>query len=275
MLTEAYPSSYIEAAIQPTLADADFSNDVRRALKRAILPRMTATIDSEKVKKMTPPEILADAEKFAAYKNSLIASIEAVVNQLNPEDALVSYDSVSYAFVNGGHDPSGIIERLQKVLNGKLAAGAKTLPVILGHGTTSNASSAESLLYLKQANMLRVKLNEIYSRALTIAVRILGQDCYVEFEYADIDLKPASELEAFKAMKQSRVLELLSLGLITDEEASLQLTGNLPPAGYKPLMGTMFTAAKPAATGNPASNTSAMDQTLTSTAPKSPKSPKG
>lgn len=275
LLTEAYPSSYIEAAIQPTLADADFSNDVRRALKRAVLPRLSATINSDKVRQMTPPEILADAEKFTAYKNTLIASIESVVNELNPEDALVSYDSVAYSFITGGHDPSAIIERLQKVLNSKLAAGAKTLPVILGHGTTSNASSAESLLYIKQANMLRVKLNEIYSRALTIAVRILGEDCYVEFEYADIDLKPSSELEAYKSMKQSRVLELLSLGLLTDEEASLQLTGNLPPAGYKPLMGTMFKTGNTAPVGNPASNTSAMDKTLTSTAPKSPKSPKG
>jgi hypothetical protein len=274
LLTEAYPSSYIEAAIQPTLADADFNNDVRRALKRAVLPRMTATIDSEKVKKMVPPDILADPDKFIAYKNSLITGIQDVVNQLNPEDALVSYDSVAYAFVDGGHDPSGIIERLQKVLNGKLAAGAKTLPVILGHGTTSNASSAESLLYIKQANMLRVKLNEIYSRALTVAVRVLGQDCYVEFNYADIELKPESELEAFKSMKQSRVLELLSVGLISDEEASIMLTGNLPPAGYKPLMGTMFKTAASAPIGNPASNTSAMDKTLTPGTPKSPKSPK-
>jgi len=115
--------------------------------------------------------------------------------------------------------------------------------------------------------MLRVKLNEIYSRALTIAVRILGQDCYVEFEYAEIELKPDSELEAYKAMKQARILELLSLGLITDEEASLKLTGNLQPAGYKPLMGTMFKTAKADTGGNPDSNTSAMDKTLTSDTP--------
>lgn len=274
LLTEAYPSSYIESAIQPVLADADFSNDVRRALKRAVLPRLTATIDSEKVKKLVPPEIMADSDLYHEYKNQLIGAIENVINGLNPEDALVSYDSVAYAFIDGGHDPSAIIERLQKVLNSKLAAGAKTLPVILGHSSTSNASSAESLLYLKQANMLRVKLNEIYSRALTIAIRLLGEDCYAEFVYADIELKPDSELEAFKAMKQSRTLQLLSIGMISDEEACLTLTGNLPPAGYKPLMGTMFMTAKAEPTGNPASNTSAIDQTLTSKEPKAPKSGK-
>ena len=274
LLTEAYPSSYLESAIQPVLSDADFNNDVRRALKRAVLPRLTATIDSDKVKKMVPPEILADSDKFTAYKNTLIQGIEDLMNGLAPEDVLVSFDAVDYSFIDGGHDPSAIIERLQKVLNGKMAAGAKTLPVILGHGTTSNAASAETLLYIKQANMLRVKLNEIYSRALTIATRILGQDVYVEFKYANIELKPESELEAFRAMEQSRVLEQLSWGFITDEECSLTLTGNLPPAGFAPLSGTQFYKPVAAPAGNPSSNTSAIDQTLTSKAPKAPKSGK-
>lgn len=270
-LLSAYSSSYLEAAIPPVLADIDFNSDTRRALKRAVLPRLTATIDGEKVKKLTPPEILADAEKFNAYKSALIAEVENVLNGLSPEDALVSYDSITYSYIDGGKDPAEIIAKIQGVLNSKLASGAKTLPVVLGHGGTSNSSSTEAVLYLKQANIIRVKLNEIYSRALTIAVRILGNDCYVEFTYAPIDLRPEAELEAFKAMEQSRVLELLSLGMLSDEEACIRLTGNLPPAGYKPLTGTMFKTATPA-NKNPTSNTSAIDQSLT---PKTPKEPKG
>lgn len=270
-LLSAYSSSYLEAAIPPVLADIDFNNDTRRALKRAVLPRLTATIDGEKVKKLTPPEILADAAKFNDYKAALIAEVENVLNGLSPEDALVSYDSITYSYIDGGKDPATIIERIQGVLNSKLASGAKTLPVVLGHGGTSNSSSTEAVLYLKQANIIRVKLNEIYSRALTIAVRILGNDAYVEFTYAPIDLRPEAELEAFRAMEQSRVLELLSLGMLSDEEACIKLTGNLPPAGYKPLTGTMFKTAV-AAPKNPTSNTSAIDQSLT---PKTPKEPKG
>lgn len=270
-LLSAYSSSYMEAAIPPVLSDLDFNNDMRRALKRAVLPRLAATIDGEKVKKLTPPEILSDATKFNDYKIALIAEVENVLNGLSPEDALVSYDSITYSYIDGGKDPASIIERIQGVLNSKLASGAKTLPVVLGHGGTSNSSSTEAVLYLKQANIIRVKLNEIYSRALTIAVRLLGNDAYVEFIYAPIDLRPDAELEAFKSMEQSRILELLSLGLISDEEACIRLTGNLPPAGYKPLAGTMFKTAT-AVNKNPTSNTSAIDQSLT---PKTPKEPKG
>jgi len=272
MQNEVYPSSYIESAIQPILADVEFNNDTRRALKRAVLPRLTAIIDSEKVKKMTPPDILADNDKFTAYKSDLVSSIESVLNGMAPEDALVSYDSISYSFIDGGHDPAQIIERIQGVLNSKLVSGAKTVPVILGHGSNANASSSESLLYIKQANMVRVKLNEIYSRALTIAVRIMGQDAYVEFKYAEIDLRPSSELEAYKTMKQSRILSLLSLGFLPDEEASIMLTGNLPPATFKPLSGTGFMTLGGAANPAPASGTGAIDKTLTPSTPSKPKS---
>lgn len=271
-LLEAYSSSYLESAVQPVFSDFDFNNDTRKVLKRAVLPRLQATIDSEKVKKFTPPEILADAEKFAAYKIAIVDTIENVVNGLNPEDALISFDTVEYSYVTGdSKDPSTIIQKVQEMLNAKLASGAKTLPVILGHGTNSNASSTEAVLYLKSANVLRVKLNELYSRALTIALRIMGTDGYVEFAYEPLDLRPVKELEAYKAMEQSRVLELLSIGMISDEEACIQLTGNLPPVGYKPLSGTMFKGASQTVI-NPSSNTSAISQSTTSNAPTGAKS---
>jgi hypothetical protein len=178
--------------------------------------------------------------KYAAYKSDLISAVQGVINGAQPEDALISFSEVTYAYIDGGKDPSTIIEKLQNVINAKLQAGTKTLPIVVGQGQGANSSSAESLLFVKSANMLRLKLNEFYSRSLTVAIRLMAEDCYVEFSYANIDLRPESELEAYRAMEQSRVLDLLSLGFLTDEEAAVRLTGNLPPTGFKPLSGTMF-----------------------------------
>lgn len=277
--TEAYASSYLESALQPILADIDFNNDMRRVLKRAVIPRIQAVIDSEKVRKLCPPEIMMDAEKFAQYKNGLIDEISNVLNGMNPEDAIVTYDSVTYSYLDSEQDPSAIIERIQSVLNAKLASGAKTLPVILGHGDASNASSTQATLYLKQADMIRRKLNELYSRALTIAVRIMGEDCFVDFKYDALDLRPKGELEAYKSMEQSRILMQLSLGFLTDEEACVMLTGNLPPKGMKPLSGTLFMSAGAAqnagANANPDSTTSALKQKTQPSTPTEPKSQQG
>lgn len=261
--TDAYATSPLNSAIQAILADLDFNNDIRRSLKRAILPRLKATIDSERLKKMAPPEILADSDKFAEFQNAVISEVENTLNGLNPEDALVGLDIIDYSYIDGGHDPSAIIERVQKVLNAKTVAGAKTMPVTLGFSSSANASSAESLLFLKECDSIRRKLNEIYSRALTVAVRLSGLEGYVEFVYDAPDLRPSQELEAYRNMEQSRILQQLSLGLITDEEASIHLTGHLPPPGAPKLSGTMFMSAgagvDAGAAANPASGTSTMN----------------
>lgn len=270
VVTEAYPTSPLSAAVQAVISDLDFNNDMRKALKRAVLPRLMATIDSERLAKLTPPEILADPEQFAQYQNSVITAIQSVVNSLEPEDALISFDTVNYSYVDGGHDPSTIIEKVQKVLNAKLTAGVRSMPVTLGFASTAQASSTESMLFLKQADGVRKKLNELYSRALTTAVRLMGKEGYVEFEFETLNLRPESELEAFRSMEQDRILQLLSLGMLTDDEAAIRLTGKLPPKGAPQLSGTMF-HTKSGTSGNPTSNTSAQERRLKSDSPDQPK----
>jgi hypothetical protein len=79
-------------------------------------------------------------------------------------------------------------------------------------------------------------------------------------------------------MKQSRILEQLSLGLISDEEACIQLTGRLPVDGAQPLSGTFFHNNK-SPNSNAYSNTSqgqgsTTNQTLKPDTPTNPKSDK-
>jgi hypothetical protein len=64
LLTEAYSSGFIQAASQPALADTEFTDDVRRVLKRAVHPRFCGTVSTEMVRKNCPPEIANDPTKF-------------------------------------------------------------------------------------------------------------------------------------------------------------------------------------------------------------------
>ena len=90
----------------------------------------------------------------------------------------------------------------------------------------------------------------------------------VEFTFDPIDLRPDNELLAFKQTKQMIVLEQLSLGLISDDEACLQLTGSLAPPGMKPLSGTMFKQPNAqVSTSNPTNSGSTLNQNLAPTTP--------
>ena len=276
-LLTAYSSSFMEPAIQAVLADTAFLNDLRKSMQRVIQPRLVATIIEEKVKASAPPEIASDPEKMGQLYTSLIDQLNEVLTGLNPEDALVSFDNVEYDMLKSEGSSSSIADTLaivQKLIESKLAAGAKSMPAILGRDSSGSTATTSAMLFLKNANIIRTKLNTIYSRMLTQAVRLMAQDVYVEFTYAELDLRPQAELEAYRAMYQSRILEQLSLGFITDEEASIKLTGNLPREGHVPLSGTMFKSAK-ADIANPNSQTSNMnitEKTLKTGTPAQPKS---
>lgn len=245
-LLQAYPGSPMESGIKATMFAERFIADLTRVVRRAVHPRMNVTIDYEKFIKSVPDSVRDDEDELAKHQEEVIAQVQGMINELNPEDALVSFDFITIDYLNNGNASlSAEYKEVRDISNSKLAAGTKTMPAVLGMDSTSNVASTQSMLFIKAAaGAVQFKLNEFYSRVLTLAVRLMGHDVYVRFKYNEIDLRPAAELEAFKSTKQSRTLELLSLGFISDEEAAIELTGHLPPSTFKPLSGTLFKSAK-------------------------------
>jgi hypothetical protein len=277
-LLEPYATSMFEASIQAVLADSQFLNDLRRAMTRAIQPRLVAKLIEDRIVKAMDPAIAADPDAKLAYTNSIIDGLKGVLDGLGPDDALVTLDSVEVSVLTGdAKTPIGeTLSAVQKLLESKLAAGSKSNSAVLGRQDNGTSATTSTMLFVKNADIIRRKLNVLYSRMLTTACRLQGVDVFVEFRYDDIDLRPQGELEAYKAMKQSRTLELLSLGLIDDETACVELTGNLPPPGMKRLSGTMFTF-KRIESENPDSQTSNMNKggAKDNIKPNTPAAPKG
>ena len=208
--------SPIQAAIQPIIAQQTFMNDLRRVAQRAVHPRIKVQIIEEMWRKTLPMETLNDPEKLAAAAEALIAAVRTQVDGLNPEDAVIFFDCLTIDYLTAGSTTvSDEWKALSGIINGKISSGAKSAPVILGLESvgSSNIASTQTMLFVKTVESgIILKLNEILSRMLTLAVRLYGVDAVVEFKFNSVDLRPESELEAFKAMKQSRILELLSLG---------------------------------------------------------------
>lgn len=280
-LATAYSESPIAAAVQPVLMSQAFMNDLRRIFRRAIHPRQTAEIDTDRWKANIPPDVAHDSAKFEAYMQATISDLETKMNGLAPEDALIYFDLIKMDILDKGNvSLSEEYKVLSAIMDGKLASGARTMPVVLSHAAASstNIASTQSMLFVKQVEgAVQAKLHETFSRALTLGVRLFGLDVIVGFAYEPTSLRPELELEGFRAMRQSRMLELLSLGLVSDEEASILLTGSLPPAGAKPLSGTGFFKGGTSSNDNPASNTSpgqgsALNQSL---APDTPANKRG
>lgn len=283
-LLTAYATSPLEGAVQPVLAAAAFANDMRRIAQRHVFPRYDIIIDEEKLRERIPASILAEEALTNAYLVKTVADIQTLINAMGPEEALVHFDFITVQYVAGGEaDNAGAFETVKDIYDAKVSTGAKTLPSILGHGAGSqNVASSETMIFMLSANgLVRLKLNEIISKAMTLAVRLFGLDVTVEFKLAPINLRPDSEMESFRAMKQARILEQLSLGFLTDDEASIALNGELTPAGFAPLCGTGFFTpitgageqSNPAVSGDGAAGNQqgALNQSLKSDAPSKPK----
>lgn len=242
-LLTAYSDSPVQSAVAAVMFAEEFMNDIRRVVRKVLHPRMKVTIDEEKFKKTIPPEYAADPKAHAEYVNSVVTTLESKISSLQPEQALIVFDMFGIEVIDHGNtNLSNEYKVLTDLANAKLASGAKALPTVLGMASgTSNVASTEAMMFVKYVEgAIWGKLNEFYSKVLTLALRLMGYDVYVEFQYNSINLRPDDELESYRAQKQSRILDLLSIGFYSDDQACLTLTGNLTPAGHKPLSGTGF-----------------------------------
>ena len=271
-LIEPYSDSPMESAIKPAIFSEDFANDIHRIVKKVVHPRQKVKLNEEMIRKYMSVEAQSDPAVATAELNSIISTIESTINGLSPDQALVYLDSMGFEVENASN--SGLAaeyEVLQDMANARMSTGSKANGTILGFSAgSSNIASTEALLFQKSVTgAVTTKLNEFFSRAFTLSLRLFGQDVVAEFKYADVDLRCESDLAAFRQTQQMMILEQLSYGFISDEIASLQLTGALPPAGFKPLSGTRFRdKVDPAADPeNPSNDGSTLNQNLNGDTP--------
>lgn len=272
--SDPYPISPLTSAVKAAIFSEDFANSIMRVVKRAIHPRQRVILDEEKVRRNLSPEAQMDPVKAAEEISSLIASVENKINSLNPEDALVYSDAMAFEVENSASTGlSAEYETLQSIVDARMSSGAKVMPTVLGKSGSSNTSSTETMLFAKSAGaIVKLKVEELLSRNMTTALNVLGIPGYCELKFSPVDLRSDSELEAFYQTRQGRVLELLSLGMMSDVDACIMLTGELPPVGYKPLSGTMFKqgSSQPTSSalyGGASNGGSALNQSLNDTPP--------
>ncbi len=240
-LTATYATPMLEPAIDMAIYYSEFIEDMRRATRRTGHSRLVITLNAEKIQAAAPAEVKEDSAKLQAFMEDQLTTVSDLVKSMEPEDALITYDAVDSNEMQT-KSVKADYTALLTAISGLLATSLKSHPSILGlrmEGSQS-LSNTESLVFLKIAKGIQRPVADILSRALTLAVRLVGIDAYVKFKFKPINLRPEDELEAYRTMQQTRILEQLSLGFITDDQAAELLgTGSRPP-GAPELSGTMF-----------------------------------
>lgn len=238
-----YPNSMMDSAIRLVIFFEEFLEDIRKVIRVNGHTRTVITLDEEKLKKSAPREVQSDPKLLKAWMKQIQLEVKAQLDQISPEESLILFNTTSAENLQAGLGTKVDYTPLLSMVAGMYATSMKTPPSALGmrlEGGSQALGNVESLIFLKSAKAVQVPVEDVLTRALTLACRLYGANVYVEFQFDPIDLRPESELEAFYVMRQTRILERLSLGLISDAYAAHLLRTGPRPAGAPELSGTMF-----------------------------------
>lgn len=248
---EAYAVSLLRPGLSHTINFNSFLEDTHRALNRTGHSRLIAKITADAVRNSLSEVDRNDPDKLASAYSRVKTEVEQALAGLEPEDALVIFDSLDIDIQDTGgnkSDYTGMLTTLGNLLGAALKTPASVSGLRASGG--QGLSNAETLIYLKVVQATRPPVEEVMSRALTLGCRLLGLDGYVQFEFMPIELRPESELEAYLATRQKRILELLSYGVINDAHACYEL--GIRPQGLSELLAaTGFYTQKAAASEDP------------------------
>lgn len=241
---KVYPISMMDSAFKMVIFFEEFMEDIRKSIRRNGHTRTIITLNEEKLRKSAPRNIQSDPKLLKAWMLEIQSQVQAQLDALSPEQSLILFDTATAGNLQAGLGSKLDYTPILSLLAGMYATSMKTPPSAIGmrlEGGSQALGNVESLIFIKSAKAVQVPVEDVLSRALTLSCRLYGLDVFVRFEFDPINLRPEDELEAFYTMKQTRIMQQLSYGFISDEYAAHLLKTGPRPAGAPPLSGTMFT----------------------------------
>lgn len=240
--TSPYTYSYFVSAINVIAARQQVINDLYRIMNVTGFPRIDLTVMEETVIKNAPSNIKDKPEELKKWVTGIVQGVANSFNGVAPDQPFSHTDSIQAKMINDKNPGGSLqIEDIIATLNAQNQAGLKAVSAFLGRGNSGvNTATVEAQVFAMNAQELNEPIDYILSEVFTLALRIQGFDGIVEIKSRPVNLKPEIELEAQTVMKQSRLLEELSLGLISDEEYHLKMEGRIPLWNYPKLSGTNF-----------------------------------
>jgi len=255
--TEIYPESMFVSSINTIAARQQVINDLYRIMQVTGYPRLEATIVEEVLRKNAPSEMQADEGKMGRWLASRLQEVANDLTNLRADAAYVHFDAVEAKILNDkGPGSSMDVTSIIEVLNAQNQAALKTMGTIIGRGEGGvNTASVEARIFSMAAESLNGPIADLFSDMFTFAMRLLGYEGFVVCKFDPVELRPSTELEPQLIMRQQRLLNDLSWGLITDDEYHIAMYNRLRPDSSPELSGTEFMTPAPAA-GSDASKVS-------------------
>jgi hypothetical protein len=240
--TEIYTYSPFVSSINTIASRQQVINDLYRIMQKTGYPRIEITVIEEILRKQAPADIRTNDALLATWMNTKLAEIGAGISNMRPDSSFVHTDSIESKILNEKGPGSAFdVKSIIDVLNAQNQAALKTMATVIGRGESGvNTASVEARIFSLSADSLNGPVADIFSDMFSLALQLSGYQGYVECKFDKVELRPDTELEPQLTMKQARLLENLSLGLIDDNFYHIEMFGTPPHDAAPILSGTGF-----------------------------------
>lgn len=235
IVDDPYGRSPILGALNIIFFQLQILNDLRQVIHNQGYPRFDIKILEEVLLNRMPIHIRNNEEKKQKWLNDKLQEIINMYNNLDPDDSFVHYDSVEIGMAGGGQHGGALIdpEKLMNVIDHQIMAGLKTLSTILGRRSTGNTESfakMEIKLYIKGVEAIQKTVARLLSRALTLALNVMGMQGIVTFKFNPIEIRTSMETAQFEQVHLLNCQFKRDQGWIDQNEAAMLAVGHAPVA---------------------------------------------
>lgn len=263
--TSIYTNSHFVSAINTIAARQQVINDLYRIMYVTGFPRIDIKVLEDVVRQSAPADIQTDADKMAVWAKVKLQEIAKAFGSLRADQAFIHWDSVETSIINEKNPAAGLdISRVIDVLNAQNQAALKVMSTIIGRGESGvNTASVEARIFSMNADEINEPVADNLARIFTFALMMQGRANYAVVRFRKAELRPSLELENHLTMRQSRLLTLLSLGILNDDQFHMEMFGQHRPDWAPVLAGTGFMKVGSTTDASAGESGNALDRSLT------------
>ena len=216
----------LRPALRNTFTKIEFLENLRKVLKNQAWPKIKVVLDGEAAVNQAPMEIRNDAKQLVEFLNDYLANVKDQLTNIEVDQNLVVWDTIvemSFLESKNNFDPRPIAS----LLDSEAISALKAPPSTVGKGgstrTGEGLASAELVIFRRSIKALRRNIENIYSRAFTLALRLKGLQGYAKFRMKDFTLRPADELAQYDQIRQENIIRAWILGSISTKEKDYKI----------------------------------------------------
>jgi len=217
----------------PVLQIVFFQVQVLRDLQRVIhaqgWPKIDLSVLTEIMDRYMPEDVKLDDQRRNDWLQARMGEVMSAYSGMNPEDAYVHPDFVE---VNSDAAKAGTnlfdVGVLMQVIRSQVISGLKQLPVLMGEhlGDTETYSTVELQLFSASVDVFREPVGTLLAWALNVALRLTGRQSIVTSVWEPIAILDRGKVAVAVAQEQANAAYARDQGWLTQDQASILITGS-------------------------------------------------